>query len=124
MMNVRLIEDAVRMVANLFEAEGIYEQTSAIRERATEWYLKIKPVDPEMLAAATITGSYKVGTSWSELLEWKEFYFPSTPIDETLAIIGGFRLEDEVFDDYEAMIELHNFHIGDIEMSLRDATWR
>lgn len=129
MTNMRLINEAVKLVIDLFEAEGIMESTATIRARATEWYNKTEIVDAEMLAAATITGSYQVGTSWDDLLNWKEFYFPSTPIEETIARIGGYHFDEETFDWLNSamedeMLAMENFHIGEIEAAQRDAMWQ
>lgn len=122
MMNMRLINEAVNLVIELFEAEGIMEATDTIRTRAIEWYNKTEIVDAKMLAAATITGSYHVGTSWDDLLNWKEFYFPSAPIEETIAKIGGYHFADDYFS--EEMLAMENFHIGEIEAAQRDAMWQ
>lgn len=129
MTNMRLIDEAVKLVIDLFEAEGIMESTTTIRARATEWYNKTEIVDAEMLAAATITGSYQVGTSWDDLLNWKEFYFPSTPIEETIAKIGSYHFDEETLDWLneameDEMLAMENFHIGEIEAAQRDAMWR
>lgn len=130
MTNMRLIESAVKLVVDLFEAEGIMEATDTIRTRAIEWYNKTEIVDAEMLAAATITGSYQIGTSWDDLLNWKEFYFPSTPIEETIARIGGYYFDDDTMNwlnaamEDEAMLAMENFHIGEIEAAQRDAMWQ
>lgn len=129
MINMRLIDEAVKLVVDLFEAEGIMESTATIRARAIEWYNKTEIVDAEMLAAATITGSYQVGTSWDDLLNWKEFYFPSTPIEETIARIGGYHFDEETFDWLNSamedeMLAMENFHIGEIEAAQRDAMWQ
>ena len=134
MMNMRLIEDAVKLVIELYEAEGIMEATDTIRARAINWYERTEIVDAEMLAAATITGSYQVGTPWDDLLVWKEFYFPSTPVEETIARIGGYVFDDRsgTMDDFppsmdaieEAMLAMENFHIGEIEAAQRDAMWQ
>ena len=122
MMNMRLINEAVNLVIELFEAEGIMEATDTIRTRAIEWYNKTEIVDAKMLAAATITGSYQVGTSWDDLLNWKEFYFPSTPIEETVARIGSYHFVDDYFS--EKTLAMENFHIGEIEAAQRDAMWQ
>lgn len=129
MTNMRLIDEAVKLVIDLFEAEGIMESTVTIRTRATEWYNKTEIIDAEMLAAATITGSYQVGTSWDDLLNWKEFYFPSTPIEETIARIGGYHFDEETFDWLNSamedeMLAMENFHIGEIEAAQRDGMWQ
>lgn len=124
MMNMRLIEEAVKLVIDLYEAEGIMEATDTIRARAINWYERTEIVDAEMLAAATITGSYQVGTSWDDLLVWKEFYFPSTPIEETIARIGGYQFDEDVLGFEEEMLAMENFHIGEIEAAQRDAMWQ
>lgn len=129
MTNMRLIDEAVKLVIDLFEAEGIMESTATIQARATEWYNKTEIVDAEMLAAATITGSYQVGTSWDDLLNWKEFYFPSTPIEETIARIGGYHFDEETFNWLNSamedeMLAMENFHISEIETAQKDTMWQ
>lgn len=99
MMNMRLIENAVRLVVELFECEGIYESTVTITERAINWYNHTEITDEEMLAAVTISGRYDSSLSWKELERIKEFYFPSCPI------------------------EMDHFHIGEIEMAQNDIGW-
>lgn len=117
MMNMRLIDEAVKLVIDLYEAEGIMEATDTIRARAINWYERTEIVDAKMLAAAAITGSYQVGTSWDDLLNWKEFYFPSTPIEETITKIGNYASEEEI-------LAMENFHIGEIEAAQKDAMWQ
>lgn len=129
MMNMRLIEEAVKLVIDLYEAEGIMEATDTIRARAINWYERTEIVDAKMLAAATITGSYQVGTSWDELLNWKEFYFPSTPIEETITRIGSYYFDDDTMDWLNSamedeMLAMENFHIGEIEAAQRDIMWQ
>ena len=99
MMNTRLIEEAVQMVVELFEYEGISESTVTITARAINWYNHSEIVDSEMLAAVVISGDYNPSLSWKELERIKEFYFPSCPI------------------------EMDHFHIGEIEMAQRDMRW-
>lgn len=115
MTNINLIEEAVRLVVDLFEAEGIAETTTSIRERASKWYNNTEITDAEMLAAATITGSYQFGTSWDELVDWKNFYFPS-PIAKVNRI--PHTTEEELL-----MMQMENFHIGEIEDAQRDMLW-
>lgn len=117
MMNTNLIENAVRLVVDLFEDEGIYESTESIRKRAIDWYNNTEIVDVEMLAAATITGSYQFGTSWDELISWKNFYFPSTPIEEATTKIIGFHFD-------EMLLQYENFHISEIESAMEDLLWQ
>lgn len=99
MMNWRLINEAVKMVNDYFDYEGIYESNKTIIARASDWYSKTEITDSEMLAAAVISGPYQ-RYSWTELEKLKEFYFPSCPLD---------------FD---------NFGIGEIEAAMKDAAWR
>lgn len=129
MTNMTLINEAVKLVIDLFEAEGITELTSSIEKRAIDWYEKTGVSDAEMLAAATITGSYQVGTSWNDMLKWKEFYFPSTSIEETIARTGGYYFDEEDFHWLnetmeDEMLAMENFHIGEIEASMKDEVWR
>lgn len=119
MTNMRLINDAVKLVVDLFEAEGITESTITIRTRVIEWYNKTEIIDAEMLAAAAITGSYQFGTSWNDLLSWKEFYFPSNPIEE----INQWEALNSTLEN-EIMVEWENFHIGEIEAAQEDIKWR
>ena len=116
MVNISVIDKAVKLVVDLFEAEGIYEPTSALKVKAEKWFDKFGILDVQMLAAATIVGEYTDGVTVGDLLNWKEFYFPSTPIDETLARIGGYYC-----DEYMALI---NLNAREIEMAQRDIEWR
>lgn len=126
MINMRLIEEAVGLVIALFEAESIMETTDTIRARAINWYERTEIVDAEMLAAAVITGSYQIGTSWDDLLAWKEFYFPSTPIKETITRIGGYCFNNDAVDYMieKELLAMENFHIEEIEAAQRDAMWQ
>jgi len=99
MLNMSLINAAVKVVEDFFDAEGIYENTEAIKARAINWYNHIKIVEVEMLAAATISGEYQIGMTLDDVLEIKEFYFPSIPI------------------------ELENYHISEIEAAQHDCLW-
>lgn len=94
MMNVRLIETAIKLVNDYYDAQKIQEQNAVIIERAVNWYNYTEIVDAEMLAAVVIHGPYNPHTTWDEVLQIKEFYFPTLPI------------------------ELTHFHIGEIEEAL------
>lgn len=99
MMNERLINLAIDLVENYNAAEGIVEQRVSIDARARNWYNHTEIVDAEMLATAVILGDYCPHFSWEKLLNAKEFYFPSAPL------------------------ELENYHIHEIEEALNDADW-
>ena len=99
MLNMSLINAAVKVVEDFFNAEGIYEDTETIKARAINWYNHTEIIEVEMLAAATISGEYQIGMTWDDVLKIKEFYFPSIPI------------------------ELENYHIGEIEAAQHDCLW-
>lgn len=100
MMNERLIAEAVKMVIEYFEYEGIYEETKSIEARARDWYSHTEIVEPQMLAAVVMSGAFVPGIMWNEIKEIEEFFFPSEPI------------------------EYGNFHIGEIEEAQFDEFWR
>lgn len=79
MTNIRLINEAVKLVINYFAANFITIDTASIENRARTWYNNTEIVDAEMLAAASIHSEYLPCYSWNELLELKEFYFPTNP---------------------------------------------
>lgn len=100
MMNERLIADAVKMVIDYFESEGIYEETKTLDTRARDWYSHTEIVEPQMLAAVVMSGDFVPGITWDEIKQIEDFFFPSEPIEFT------------------------NFHIGEIEEALDDELWR
>lgn len=99
MTNLSLIKKATELAVNYFEANHIYESTSAIRKRVTDWYNNSDIADAEMLAAAAIEMDYNTAPSYDTLLYLKEFYFPTEPI------------------------EVQCFHIKEITDSLNDLAW-
>lgn len=100
MMNEKLIAEAVKMVIEYFENEGIYEETKTLDARARKWYSNTEIVEPQMLAAVVMSGDFIPGITWNEIKQIEEFFFPSEPIEFT------------------------NFHIGEIEEALDDELWR
>lgn len=74
MLNWRLINEAIRLVVEYFESEGIMETTSTIEQRAIWWYNYSEIVDAEMLAAVVITDDRTM--NWEDMVAEKEFYFP------------------------------------------------
>jgi hypothetical protein len=113
MTNYGLIEKAVATVVDFFEAEGITETTNTITKRALDWYNKTEITDAKMLAAAVISGSYRFGTTWDELVELTNFYFPTTTIAETVQQIDK-MLEDEEVEQMEGYIEAHNISVNEL----------
>ncbi len=119
----KLIENAVKLVVEFFEEKGISEETETIRKRALDWYNRVETLDEKVLAAAAIVGSYQAGTSLNDLLSWKEFYFPSHPIEESINRVVGYCFEDDIYIS-KFLNKEENFHIGEIEESQRDYFWR
>lgn len=118
MTNFNLINEAVKLVIEFFEAEGIEETTATIQKRATNWYNKTEITDKKMLAAATISGEYTCGTSWADLIEITEFYFPTVPVLETIQNIDEILIE-QMIEDYNR----DDLFIGEIESSQKDCLW-
>lgn len=100
MMNMTLLTEALKLVNEFYEAEGIYETDAVIMEVATKWYNHTEIVDAEMLAAVTMYGSYTPSLTWEDILAIKESFFPTAPYEVT------------------------DFHIGEIEEALFDEGWR
>lgn len=96
MMNKQLIAETVRIVIDYFEGERIYEETKSIETRAIEWYNHTEITDSQTLAAVTMYGSFIPTITYDEIKQIENYFFPSEPI------------------------ELCNFHISEIENSLRD----
>lgn len=99
MMNERLIAEAVKIVVDYFEAEGIYEATKTIDARARQWYNHTEIVEAQQLAAVVISGDFVPGITIKEIQKIENFFFPMEPI------------------------EYGNFHIAEIEEALHDAEW-
>ena len=102
MINWTLIDEAVKLVIEIEEAEGVTEQTSTIQARALDWCNNTEITSAEMLAAATLNGSYNPSISWDTLEQWTDFYF----LPE------------------EACWEANHFSVVEIEEPYRDADWR
>ena len=100
MMNLRLIEETIKLVNEFYAAENIYENNSTLKKSIIEWYCNTDITDVEMLAAVTMYGRFRAGLTWDDLLEIKEYFFPTVPI------------------------EYSNYGIGEIEEALLDAFWR
>ena len=102
MMNDKLIKEAVKIVIEIEEAEGITEQTSNIEARALDWYNNTEITSAEMLAAATLNGSYDPSISWDTLEQLTDYYF---------------------YEPENNYLQYH-FSVGEIEDSYRDFLWR
>lgn len=81
-MNFNILDKAVSIVVDFFEAERITESSDTIYHRAAEWMEKSNLTDPYEIAAATISGNYRYGLIHADFEEMKDFFFPSDP--ETL----------------------------------------
>ena len=103
MTNDKLIKRTIRLVIEIEEAEGFAEQTSSIEARALDWYNNTEITSAEMLAAATLNGSYDPSISWDTLVEWTKYYF---------------------YDPEDIRWNLPHFSVGEIEESYRDDFWR
>ena len=77
MLNEKLIADAIKIVIEYFEAEGIQEQTVSIRTRAIDWYNNTEIVEPYQLAAVVIYGKFVPTITYKEIKRIEEHYFPS-----------------------------------------------
>lgn len=104
MLNMRLIDEAVRLAENYYEANLLRCNSNNIRTEAINWYSNTEIVDAEMLAAVVLTYAcipeIIAEITWDRLLQLKEFYFPTVPF------------------------EYVEFGIGEIEEAMNDAFWR
>lgn len=103
MTNYALIINAAKLVAEIEEAEGITETQETIINRARGWYNNTEITSAEMLAAATLNGSYDPSISWDTLVEWTKYYF---------------------YDPEDIRWSMPHFSVGEIEDSYRDYLWR
>jgi hypothetical protein len=100
MINENLISRAVDIAFGYLEAEGIYESVINLRKRATIWYENTDIADARTLAAVVISGDFKAGVTWNEILKIEDFFFPQEPL------------------------EYINFGIGEIEEAQHDEFWQ
>lgn len=115
MMNMRLIAETVKLVNSYLEAENIMVATQTIEAQTKDWYNHNEIVEAEMLAAAVMNyGSYKPGTTWNELEQLRNFYFPTS-----IAKNGKCGYDE---NSYERLVA-ENFHIGEIEAAQKDMLW-
>jgi hypothetical protein len=100
MINTKLIEKAINIASGYLEAERIYETNNTLRKRATIWYENTDIADARTLAAVVISGDFKAGITWNEILKIEDFFFPQVPLEYT------------------------NYSIGEIEEAQHDAVWQ
>lgn len=80
MTNWNLIDEAVALVIEYYEANQIMEQTSSITSRTIEWYNKTEIVDPYTLAAQVISGTYPTPfTTYEDIVACTNFYYAEAP---------------------------------------------
>ena len=98
-MNNSLINEAIKLVENYFEANHISMNSNTIRTRVEDWYCNSDIADAEILAVAAIESDYEP-MDYDEILAKRDYYFPENPVD------------------------VHNIHIREIEMAQMDALWQ
>ena len=81
MININLIEEAVKLASEYYEANRLAVDTKSIKRRVLDWYNYSDIADAEILAAAAIESEYECGADHDTILEWKDFYFPEVPIE-------------------------------------------
>lgn len=104
MLNMRLINEAVKLVENYYEVNLLSCHSHNIKTEAINWYSNTEIVDAEMLAAVVLTYAcipeIIAKITWDKLLQLKEFYFPTVPFEYT------------------------EFGVDEIEEAMNDAFWR
>lgn len=100
MTNMNLIEQAVKLVVDYFEANHISVNSESIRHRVLDWYNHSDIADAEILAAAAIESEYECGADYDTILAWKEFYFPETPI-EYQGYVSTQEIKDYIYECIE-----------------------
>lgn len=95
MMTYTTVEDAVKLVVDILEANMITEQNDFIRARVYSWYNHSDVTDPEILAACALEGKdWFPGATYQYMLNAKNFWFPVSPFDE----ISIWEIEDAEHD--------------------------
>lgn len=103
MMNMPLIERAVKLAADCFEMENIAMTNDCIRKRVIDWYNHTDISDAYELATAAWLGDYDSNVNYDSIQETTQYLF--TP---------------EVVERYER----GHYHIGEIEEAMNDANWQ
>ncbi len=99
MTHWELIDEAVALAAEIEEAMGIEENNASIKARVLDWYNHTDVCDAEMLAAASMHGSFQ-SVDYNTLCIWHDEYF------------------------FPMNCHANIFSIGEIEDSYRDKLWR
>lgn len=82
-MTYQAVEDAVKLVSNILEANHITETNETIRNRVYGWYCNSDCADYETLAACALNGDYYPEATYIDMLRAKEYWFPQALHDET-----------------------------------------
>lgn len=96
MTNMALINQVVKEVVYLYEAEHITENSDSIKRRTLNWYNHTDIADFETLVAAVWLGDYNKSVDYDVIIATRDMLFPQIPVEYT------------------------NFHIHEIEEALDD----
>jgi hypothetical protein len=97
MVNNNLMTQALALAVQYYEANGYSVDSRAILKRIKDWYNHSDIADAEVLAAAAIESEYECGADYDTILEWKEFYFPTTPV-EYRGYVSTEEIKDYVYE--------------------------
>lgn len=97
MTNCSLIEQAVKLASEYYEANGLTVDNKSIRNRVMDWYNHSDIATAEILAAAAIESEYDCGADYDTILEWKDYYFPKAPV-EYAGYVGMNELKEAADD--------------------------
>lgn len=100
MVNMNLINEAVKLAADMFEMENRTIHNKTLEKRILKWYNHTDITDAYELAAAAWLGDYTEDIDYDSIVMTKGVLFPTEPI------------------------EIQHFHIGEIEEALNDAEWQ
>ena len=77
------VEISVQLAIDIFEANHIVCDTKSIYNRIYNWYNHSDITDPEILAACALEGmDWSPRSTYQEMLNAKERWFPQNPYDE------------------------------------------
>ena len=82
-MTYQAVENAVKLVSDVLEANHITETDETIRNRVYGWYCNSDCADYETLAACALNGDYYPEATYIDMLKAKEYWFPQMLHDET-----------------------------------------
>lgn len=101
MTNWKLINDVVKSLTEIYEAEHIVETKAAIEKRVIEWYNHTDITDEQMLIAAAWLGTYDPSIKYEEIEDAR----------------------DALFLEIYIPLEYTEIHIGEIEAAINDSRW-